>query len=83
MAATAFRPRTPAPRAAPANLAALLWLMWRDPLRIWSQRHFREPVLWGEGRFGRAMTVSDPAGIRHVLLDNAQADTRKQPPSHA
>lgn len=72
MAATAFRPRTPAPRAAPANLAELLWLMWRDPLRIWSQRHFREPVLWGEGRFGRAMTVSDPAGIKHVLLDNAQ-----------
>jgi len=73
MPAPAFRPRTPEPRGAPAGLAELLWLMWRDPLRIWSKRHFREPVLWGEGRFGRAMTVSDPAGIKRVLLDNAAA----------
>jgi cytochrome P450 len=71
MAATVFRPRTPEPRRAPASLPTLLWLMWRDPLRIWSRRHFREAVLWGEGRFGRAMTVSDPAGIKHVLLDRA------------
>jgi len=68
-----FRPFAPAPRARPANLVELLWLMWRDPLRIWSVRHFREPVLWGEGRFGRAVTVSDPAGVRRVLLDNAAA----------
>lgn len=78
MTAAVFRPRIPAPRTAPANLAELLWLMWRDPLRIWSARHFREPVLWGDGRFGRAMTVSDPAGVRHVLLDNARAYEKGQ-----
>lgn len=78
MAQTAFRPRMPEPRKAPASLPELLWLMWRDPLRIWSKRHFREPVLWGEGRFGRAMTVSDPAGIKHVLLDNAAAYEKGQ-----
>jgi cytochrome P450 len=55
------------------GLPGLLWLSWRDPLRIWSERHFDEPVLYGEGRLGRAMTVSDPAAIRHVLVDNARA----------
>jgi cytochrome P450 len=52
-------------------LAELVWLSWRDPLAIWSERHFTEPVLHGESRLGHAMTVSDPAGIRRVLLDNA------------
>jgi cytochrome P450 len=46
-------------------------LSWRDPLRIWSERHFDLPVLYGESRLGRAMTVSDPAGLREVLVDNA------------
>lgn len=73
MPATAFRPYTPAPRTAPAGLPVLLWLIWRDPLRVWSRRHFRDPVLWGDGRFGRAMTVSDPVGIKQVLLDKADS----------
>lgn len=73
MTATAFRPRTPPLRKAPAGTAEMLWLAWRDPLRIWSERHFREPVMWGDGRLGRGITVSDPAGIKHVLLDNAAA----------
>lgn len=66
-----FRPHAPAPRERPANLLELLWLGWRDPLRIWSRRHFRERVLWGQGRFGRAVTVCEPAGVRRVLLDSA------------
>ena len=73
-----YRPFAPAPRARPANLAELLWLMWRDPLKIWSRRHFREPVIWGEGRFGRAITVSNPEGVRHVLLENAKAYEKGQ-----
>jgi cytochrome P450 len=70
-AAQPFRPYAPTPRPAPASLAELVWLSWRDPLAIWSERHFTEPVLHGESRLGHAMTVSDPAGIRRVLLDNA------------
>ncbi len=66
-----FRPFAPEPRDRPANLAELLWLGWRDPLRIWSKRHFTEAVVWGEGRFGRAITVLEPAGVRRVLLDSA------------
>lgn len=68
-----FRPFAPRPRTTPARLPLFLWLSWRDPLRIWSERHFDELVLYGEGRLGRAMTISDPAAIRHVLVDNAQA----------
>jgi cytochrome P450 len=71
MTAEPFRPYAPTPRPTPASLAELVWLSWRDPLAVWSERHFTEPVLWGESRLGHAMTVSDPAGIRRVLLDNA------------
>lgn len=66
-----FRPAVPAPRTRPAGVFEFLWLSWRDPLRIWSERHFDLPVLYGESRLGRAMTVSDPAGLRTVLVDEA------------
>ncbi|MDB5453350.1 MAG: cytochrome [Caulobacteraceae bacterium] len=66
-----FRPAVPAPRTRPAGIFEFLWLSWRDPLRIWSERHFDLPVLYGESRLGRAMTVSDPAGLRTVLVDEA------------
>jgi cytochrome P450 len=66
-----FRPAVPPPRTQPAGVLEFLWLSWRDPLRIWSERHFDLPVLYGESRLGRAMTVSDPAGLRTVLVDEA------------
>lgn len=69
--AEVFRPATPKPRTAPAGIFEFLWLSWRDPLRIWSERHFNEPVLYGESRLGRAMTVSDPAALRQVLVEDA------------
>jgi len=48
----------------------------RNPLTTWTKRHFEERVLIGEGALGRVTVVSDPAVIRHVLLDNA-ANYRK------
>ena len=72
MSAEPFRPYVPEPRSGPASLAKVVWLSWHEPLAIWSQRHFREPVMWGESRLGHAMTVSDPKGIRRVMLDNVQ-----------
>lgn len=76
-----FRPAIPAPRTRPAGLLEFLYLSWRDPLRIWSERHFDLPILYGESRLGRAMTVSDPAAIRQVLVDNA-ADFHKTEVQH-
>jgi cytochrome P450 len=73
-----FRPTVPSPRTRPAGVLEFLWLSWRDPLRIWSERHFDLPVLYGESRLGRAMTVSDPAGLRTVLVDEA-ANFHKDP----
>ncbi|KAK0332329.1 hypothetical protein LTR94_025321, partial [Friedmanniomyces endolithicus] len=69
---TVFRPATP-PRRPGKRLALLpfLWISWRDPIRIWSQRHFTEPQIHGQSAFGEILVVSHPAGIRHVLTDNA------------
>ncbi|HEX8471206.1 MAG TPA: cytochrome P450, partial [Brevundimonas sp.] len=38
---------------------------------MWSERHFKEPQLFGSGRFGEIIVVSHPAGVRHVLTENA------------
>lgn len=69
---TSFRPAFPPRRLRPAGLLEFLWIAWRDPLTMWSERHFNEPFLYAEGPRGSVMTVSDPAGIRHILLDNAR-----------
>jgi cytochrome P450 len=69
--AKTFRPWAPPRRKAPLSLIPFLYQSWRDPLLIWSERHFNEPQLFGQGRFGAVMVVSNPAGVRHVLTDNA------------
>lgn len=69
----AFRPATPKRRSGrPVSLPRFLWIAWREPLNMWSERHFSEPVLFARGALGAAINVSDPAGIRHVLLENAR-----------
>jgi cytochrome P450 len=66
-----FRPSTPPRQTKPLGLLPFLWTSWRDPLLIWSDRHFREPQLFGSGRFGEIIVVSHPEGVRHVLTENA------------
>lgn len=66
-----FRPWTPPRRTAPLKLLPFMWQAWRDPLGIWSDRHFREPQLYGNGPLGAVMVVSHPEGVRHVLTENA------------
>ena len=65
-----FRPWTPPRRAKPLGLIPFLWVSWRDPLLMWSERHFTEPQLHGSGRFGDILVVSHPEGVRHVLTAN-------------
>jgi len=69
--AQTFRPWTPPPREKPLGLIPFLWVSWRDPLLMWSERHFNEPQLYGKGRFGEIIVVSHPEGVRHVLTENA------------
>ncbi|HEV2082412.1 MAG TPA: cytochrome P450 [Brevundimonas sp.] len=67
----AFRPWTPRRRTKPLGLLPFLWVSWRDPLGMWSERHFREPQLHGDSALGEILVVSHPEGVRHVLSANA------------
>jgi len=66
-----FRPWTPPRRKTPLRLIPFLWVSWRDPLLMWSERHFAEPQLYGRGPLGEVLVVSHPEGVRHVLTENA------------
>ncbi|MDO9608327.1 MAG: cytochrome P450 [Brevundimonas sp.] len=69
---TIFRPAIPPRRTGgPLPLLPFLWVSWRDPLRMWSERHFTEPQLHGNSAFGEILVVSHPEGVRHVLTENA------------
>ncbi|MDZ4362553.1 cytochrome P450 [Brevundimonas sp.] len=66
-----FSPWTPARRTKPLGLLPFLWVSWRDPLGMWSERHFKEPQLHGNSALGEILVVSHPEGVRHVLSTNA------------
>ncbi|WP_205570681.1 cytochrome P450 [Brevundimonas naejangsanensis] len=70
-AASPFRPWTPPRRTRPMPFLPFLWQSWRDPLLIWSERHFTEPQLYGKGPMGAILVVSHPEGVRRVLTENA------------
>ncbi|MDE2363961.1 MAG: cytochrome P450 [Hyphomicrobiales bacterium] len=71
-----FRPPAPKPRETPLGPLGLIAALRRNPLEIWTQAHYEEPVLVGRTFFGDRAVVSDPAGVRRILLDNA-ANYRK------
>lgn len=71
-----FRPPAPKPLQEPPGLLSFLWALRRNPLTTWTERHFSEPIIEGDGVLGRMIVVSDPAIIRHVLVDNV-ANYRK------
>lgn len=71
-----FRPPAPTPRRTPPDLFDFLKAARTNPLTTWTEAHFREPILAGDGLLGRMTVLNDPAAIRHVLLDNA-ANYRK------
>jgi len=70
------RPPAPTPDEREFGRLELLLRLRRNPLTIWRKRHFREPIVAGEGVFGYGVVLSDPAAIRHVLVENA-ANYRK------
>ncbi|MBL8589550.1 MAG: cytochrome P450 [Methylobacteriaceae bacterium] len=70
--AAAFTPRAPRPRAETAGLLTRLVLLARNPIELWTERHFSAPVVIERGVTGYPfVTISDPAAIRRVFVDNA------------
>ncbi len=68
---TLFRPPAPEPLERPLDLFPLLRELRRNPLATWTREHFTAPIVAAETAMGRVTVVSDPAAIRHILLDNA------------
>ncbi|QRM30870.1 cytochrome P450 [Microvirga sp. VF16] len=71
-----FCPPHPKPRTEPLGMVAFLRAVRENPLNTWMEAHFEEPIITGDGALGRMTVVSDPAIIRHILVDNA-ANYRK------
>lgn len=67
-----FHPPAPKPHSRPLNAVEFVWTMARNPLAIWSEAAFTEPVIKSEWLGVPTFIVSDPAAVRHVMVDNAR-----------
>lgn len=75
-ATIAFRPPAPTPRDTPLGLFGMITTLRRNPIEIWTRRHYEEPVIVGRTVLGERAVVSHPEGVRRIFLDNA-ANYRK------
>jgi cytochrome P450 len=71
-----LRPPAPRPHAKPLGRMGTILQLWRNPLEIWSDVHFEQPILIGESFLGTRAVVNDPAAVKRIFLDNA-ANYRK------
>lgn len=69
---TRFRPPAPEPLARPPDIFTFLKGARANPLSTWTRAHFEEPIIVSEGVLGHVAVLSDPAAIRHVLVDHAE-----------
>jgi cytochrome P450 len=67
-----FRPPAPRPLRRPPDLFTFFKAARENPLASWTEEHFERPILAAQGVLGRVTVLSDPAAIRHVLVDNAR-----------
>ncbi len=72
MARIGFRPPFPAPHAHAPGTWQLLRALRRNALEIWSVKDFELPVRTRRTIVDTRVLVNDPAGIRHVFLDNVR-----------
>ena len=70
------RPAAPRPRETPPGQLGFLLSLWRNPLTTWTRRSFEESIVQSDSVLGPVTVVSEPAAIRHVLVDNV-ANYRK------
>jgi hypothetical protein len=67
----ALRPPAPRPLRRPPDLFTFFKAARENPLASWTEEHFEKPILAAQGVLGRVTVLSDPAAIRHVLVENA------------
>lgn len=67
-----FHPPAPVPHTKPLGAVGFVLTIARNPLAIWSEAAFNEPVIRSEWLGVPSVIVSDPAGIRRILVDNAK-----------
>ncbi len=67
-----FHPPAPRPHARPLNAVEFVWTMAHNPLAIWTELAYREPVIRTQWLGNPIIVVNDPAAIRHVMVDNAR-----------
>ncbi len=68
--ASEFSPPAPVPRAKGLGPLALLRVLANNPLEAWTAAHFEQPIVVGGLPIGQVAVVSDPAAIRHILVEN-------------
>jgi cytochrome P450 len=71
-----LRPPSPPPRKVPLGFFAQLAVLRRNPIEIWAEAHYEQPILVRRSFMGERAVVSDPAAVRRVMLDNV-ANYRK------
>ena len=69
--APAFRAPGPRPLDGPLGTVQLLRKLRENPVATWTKWHYDMPVLSGESILGKIVVLSEPALIKHVLVDNA------------
>jgi cytochrome P450 len=64
-----YRPPAPIPHSARLGPLALLRTLRNNPAAAWGIWHFEEPFVAAKTILGETVVVSDPALIRHILVD--------------
>lgn len=66
-----LRPAAPIPHSRNLSTLQVLRELSRNPVAAFGARSYREPYVYARSRIQDFLMISDPEGIRRVLLDNA------------
>ncbi|MCB8838615.1 cytochrome P450 [Aurantimonas sp. VKM B-3413] len=67
-----FRAPAPVPHAQPLGFVSFVRTATSNPIEIWGTRAFKEPYIVGSWLGVPNIVVNDPAGVRHLLVENAR-----------
>ena len=68
--APTFRPPAPVPHESPLGFFRVIATLYRNPIEVWTRRHYEEKVLFARSALGLSAAVCDPAGVRRIFLEN-------------